>query len=558
MSAAVAERTAVAIVGAGPNGVTLANLLGHYGIATVLIERSREVLPYPRAVGMDDEALRVFQSVGLAGAILDDVVQNVPMRMFDARGRCFADIRPATREFGWWRRNIFMQQLAERTLRHGLTRYPHVQLRLGEALVGLEQDGHGVTLHLERDDGSSHALRADYCIGADGGRSAVRALLSIALVGKTLPRKWVVVDVRNAALEAPYTALNCDPRRPNVCIYLPFNYRRWEFMLFDHEDAEAMVQPEALRRLIAPYVRDPDAVEIVSARSYVHHSRVAQRFVDGRVALIGDAAHLSQPWIGQGLNLGLRDAGNLAWKLAGIVRGQLHPAVLASYDSERRGHAQAMIDLADTFGALLMPTSRARAWLRDRFFRAARLLPGARDYVLQMRFKPMPVYREGVVLPAAARPMVGRMFIQPDVEDASGQRRKLDDVLGSWFAILGWQVDPQQGLSEADRAFWHALGARFVHASRSRSGPSGQARVGSGHGSVCVEDVDNQLAPWFDAHPGSIVVLRPDRYIAAQAAHDGLARITENFRHFAAPTEDTSCISNKELTPSHLAASPSI
>jgi len=552
------DRRSVIIVGAGPSGVTLANLLGVYGIDTVLIERSKGILPYPRAVGMDDEALRIFQTAGMADAIVDDVIQNVSMRMFDAKGTCFADIRPSTREFGWWRRNIFMQQLAERTLRRGLERFPHVQLRLGEEVIGAEQDAHGVTLQIRREDGELYVLQADYCVAADGGRSPMREILGIPLVGKTLPRKWVVVDVKNAPVDAPYTALNCDPRRPNVCIYLPYNYRRWEFMLFPGEDPDVMVQPDSLRRLIAPYVLDPDAIEIVNARSYVHHSRVADRLVTGRIALIGDAAHLSQPWIGQGLNAGLRDAGNLAWKLAGIVRGELQPDVLQTYDSERHGHAKAMIDLADTFGAMLMPTSRVKAKLRDLFFSMVRFLPGVKDYVLQMRFKPMPIYEKGVVLPAEGQPMIGRMFIQPDVEDAAGRRQKLDDVLGPWFAIMGWQVDPQEMLSQTDRDFWRALGARFIHITRSRSGQSGEARINSTYGSDCVEDVDNHLANWFEAHPGAIVVLRPDRYIAAHTKPGGLAGVTQDFRRFAVPTKELPCTSNNASTPSPLAASPNI
>jgi 3-(3-hydroxy-phenyl)propionate hydroxylase len=548
------SRHAVVIVGAGPNGVTLANLLGVYGIDTVLIERSKEILPYPRAVGMDDEALRIFQAAGLADAIVADVIQNVPMRMFDAKGTCFADIRPSTREFGWWRRNIFMQQMAERTLRHGLERYPQVQLRLGEEVVEVDQDSGGVRLKIRREDGVEYTMQADYCVAADGGRSTMREKLGVALVGKTLPRKWVVMDVRNAPVDAPYTALNCDPRRPNVCIYLPYNFRRWEFMLFPDENPDVMIQPDTLRRLIAPYVRDPDAVEIVNARTYLHHSRVAERLVIGRVALIGDAAHLSQPWIGQGMNAGLRDAGNLAWKLAGIVRGTLHPAVLQTYDSERHDHAKAMVDLADTFGALLMPTNRLKAWVRDLFFSSMHFFPGIRNYVLQMRFKPMPIYRKGVVVPSDGYPMVGRMFIQPDVEDAAGRRRKLDDALGPWFAIVGWQVDPQAALSPADREFWHTLGARFIHVTRSRSGQSRESRVDSSHGSACVEDVDNYLANWFEANPGAIVVLRPDRYIAAHTSQDGMASVTQEFRRFAAPIKETSCTSNNASIPSSLAA----
>lgn len=526
------ERTSVAIVGAGPNGVAMANLLGLYGIATVIVEKAAEIVEFPRAVGIDDEALRMFQTAGLADELSRDIIQNVPLRMFKANGACFADIRPSIREFGWWRRNIFMQQLAERTLRAGLARYPHVSLRTSQEVVDVEQDDGGVTLQVRRADGRQYALQADYVVAADGGRSPMRELLGVALAGTTHPIKWVVVDVKNAGLDQPCTALNCDPRRPNVCIYLPFDFRRWEFLVFPHEDEAAIAEPDSIRALIAPYVDDIDRVEIVRARTYTHHSRVAERFVVGRVAFVGDAAHLSPPWIGQGLNAGLRDVGNLAWKLAGVVRGALHPGVISTYESERRDHAKAMIDLADTFGAMLMPTNRLVAFVRDRVLGLARLAPGLKDYILQMRFKPMPSYTRGVVLPGGSD-AVGRMIVQPDVETADGVRRKLDDVLGPWFSIVGWQCDPQACLSDDDRAYWTSLGATFVQVSRSRSGTSRARRVTSVHGSACVEDVDNALAAWFERHAGPLVVVRPDRYVAAQTDAVGMARATAAFQAFA-------------------------
>ena len=289
-----------------------------------------------------------------------------------------------------------------------------------------------------------------------------------------------------------------------------------------------------MRRLLQPYVADPDRLEIVRARTYTHHSRVAERFVVGRVALIGDAAHLSPPWIGQGLNAGLRDVGNLAWKLAGIVQGRLAPAVLATYEQERQAHCQAMIDLADTFGALLMPTSRAKAWVRDAFFSALRAWPGLRDYVLQMRFKPMPSYRQGVVVPIDGSDSAGRMLIQPDVEDASGTRRKLDDVLGLGFAVVGWQVDPLAVLSAEDRRFWADLGARFVQVRRSRC--PGMPDANGDGATCCVQDVDNGLADWFAEHPGSLLVVRPDRYVAAQFTPRQAGDVTRRFRAFAPAT----------------------
>ncbi|MGN6232525.1 MAG: bifunctional 3-(3-hydroxy-phenyl)propionate/3-hydroxycinnamic acid hydroxylase [Trinickia sp.] len=527
--------TSVAIVGAGPVGCTVANLLGVYGIDAILIDRSEDILPYPRAVGMDDEALRVFQTAGVADALLDDIIQNVSLRMFTAKGGLFADIRPGTREFGWYRRNIFMQQLAEATLREHLAHFPHVRMRLGTEVISLRQGARNATLTVTDRDGIVREIEAQYCVAADGGRSTLRDLVGVTLVGNTHPIKWLVVDVRNAELDAPYTALHCDPRRPNVCIHLPFGYRRWEFMVFPHEDTDRLVEEASVKSLIAPYVRDADRLDVVRARIYTHHSRVADRFVVGRTMFAGDAAHLSPPWIGQGLNIGLRDAGNLAWKLAAVVKGQMDSSILTSYEVERRNHAKAMIDLADTFGRILMPTSNVIAWLRDAFFKSFGSLRAVRNYVLQMKFKPMPRYDGGLVVEPLheaadiAHTAVGRMFIQPDVEVGFRKKRKLDDVLGPWFAIVGWRTDPYEALDEQGRAFWRTMNAAFVRVERSRSGVSRDERLVGSETTVCVEDLENALEPWFQQQGHTIAVIRPDRYVAALADRASFAEVTRAF-----------------------------
>ena len=123
----------VLIVGAGPVGVTMANLLGVQGIETLIIDRSEAVLDYPRAVGLDDEALRTFQTAGVVDDLLKDMIQNVPMRMYTADKQCVAEILPSTREFGWYRRNLFSQPLGEAALRRGVSRFGHVQLRTGSS-----------------------------------------------------------------------------------------------------------------------------------------------------------------------------------------------------------------------------------------------------------------------------------------------------------------------------------------------------------------------------------------------------------------------------------------
>jgi 3-(3-hydroxy-phenyl)propionate hydroxylase len=458
--------------------------------------------------------------------------QNVPMRFYTARGRCFADIRPATREFGWPRRNMFMQPLAEATLRRGLDRFPSVTPMWGHALERLDQDAGRVKLALRSDAGEPVSVAADYVVGSDGGRSAVRGLLGVPLLGRTSPVRWLVIDIRNDPLDAPYSALHCDPVRPHVSIFLPHNHRRWEFMLFPDEDEAEMTRPATIDRLLARYVRDPAGIEIVRTRIYTHHSRLAERFRVGRVFLAGDAAHLMPPWAGQGMNSGIRDATNLAWKLASVVRGRAADTLLDSYEAERRDHSAKMIGLSDMMGAIFSPTNRMVALLRDAFFRAANLAPPVKRYVLQMRFKPLPRYTVGIVLAPARRDRaspVGRMFIQPRVAIDGGEPALLDAVLGRGFAVLGAGLDPARSLAADEKAHWQRIGIRFVRAAP-RTGSAAATPAPAGAETVTVDDVDGDLFAWFARQPGAIVVLRPDRYVAAVATSETLPAVMQQLR----------------------------
>lgn len=520
MSAA-ARDVPVVVVGAGPVGVTAANLLGTYGVPTLLVERETSVVDYPRAIGVDDEALRTFQTVGLADDILRNAIQNVPLRFFDGRGRCLADVRPTQQEYGWYRRNVFVQPAAEAVLRAGLKRFPHVEVLLGTTVCDLTQDAGGVSLGLVDGDGRAHEVRADYVVAADGGRSEIRARLGIALEGTTHPHKWVVIDCANDPLDAPYTALHGDPRRPYVCAHMPDDFRRWEFQLFPGEDADAMLAPAKVRELLRGHVAEPDAVQVVRARVYTHHSRVAARFVAGRVALAGDAAHLMPPWAGQGLNTGLRDVTNLCWKVAAIVDGAARPALLDTYDAERRPHARAMVELSTTLGRILAPGRPALVRARDVVLRGAALAPPLRRWTEQMRFKPMPHYRDGFVRPdgpGAGRPCTGRMLAQPMVEALDGAQLRLDDALGPGFAVVGFECDPLAGLTADELAVLDRLRARAVKVIESRAGARPRSEPGRRPDTVVVEDVHNALRAWFTERGVRVVLVRPDRYVAAAGA----------------------------------------
>ncbi|WP_322063326.1 bifunctional 3-(3-hydroxy-phenyl)propionate/3-hydroxycinnamic acid hydroxylase [Paraburkholderia sp. J63] len=552
--------TDVAIIGAGPVGLMLANILGLQGVRVTLIEKLDQIIDYPRAIGLDDEALRVFQAVGLADALLPHTTPDHWMRFVTKDGHCFASIEPRTDEFGWPRRNAFIQPLADRVLYEGLARFEHVEVLLGHSVNAFVQDAQGVSIDVSDASGARRTIRAAWMVGADGGNSFVRRALNVPFEGRTKPNQWIVVDVRNDPIGSPHIYLHCDHERPYVSAALPHGIRRFEFMVMPGETEEELSKPENLAALIRKVVADPEKVDYIRKRVYTHNARLAETFRVDRVLLAGDAAHIMPVWQGQGYNSGIRDANNLGWKLAMVAKGLADGRLLDTYTVERRAHARSMIHLSEVAGDIFAPTTRFGTRFRDRFVRSMNVFPAVKRYFVEMRFKPMPRYEAGVVLlpppqqtggwlarvlersgnsapgrllglmsqkrdsllgrlaygrdPHAASP-VGRMFIQPRVRREDGRVVRLDDAIGNGFAVLAWGADPTFGLTREARALWERIGARFVFVK-----PDVQLDYADDvpEGVLALGDVQGRLKDWFSRLPESVVLLRPDRFVAGVCA----------------------------------------
>lgn len=548
----------VAIIGAGPVGLMIANILGLQGVNVVLIEKLGEIIDYPRAIGLDDEALRVFQSVGLADELVPHTTPNHWMR-FTLRGRCFASIEPRTDEFGWPRRNAFHQPLADGILYRGLKRFSCVRTLLGHTVDSFSQDDAGVTIALTDEHGKSKTVSAQYMVGADGGNSFVRRTLNVPFEGRTKANQWIVVDVRNDPIGSPHIYMHCDTKRPFVSAALPHGIRRFEFMVMPGETEEELSKPHNMAALMRKVVAEPDKVDYIRKRVYTHNARLASTFRVKRILLAGDAAHIMPVWQGQGYNSGIRDASNLGWKLAMVVKGRAGDALLDTYTQERRVHARSMIHLSEVAGDIFAPTSRVGAKVRDMFVSTFTLFPSMKRYFVEMRFKPMPRYEDGAVLsqarprrhgvlarllakagqsplgrllglmsekresligrlvygsdPSAATP-VGRMFIQPAVRQQDGSVKRLDDVIGNRFAMVAWGADPTYGLTPEARRAWEVLGGCFVILKHE---PQMRFQDDVPDGVIAVGDIDGRLRDWFASMPESVVLLRPDRFVAAMS-----------------------------------------
>lgn len=504
----------VLIVGAGPVGLTLANFLGLQDVRALVVEDRETLIDYPRGVGLDDESLRTFQSIGLVEQILPHTVPNQILRFYDGNRRLLAEMAPPDARFGWPKRNGFVQPLVDAELLRGLDRFDNITVSWNTRMENCAQDDDGVTVDLLQ-AGEPASVRARYVVGCDGGRSVTRHLMGVSFEGTTSETRWLVVDLANDPLGHPNSEVGADPSRPYASISIAHGIRRFEFMIHADETDEQVERPEFIARMLAPFIPHPDRVDIIRHRVYTHHSRIASSFRKGRMLLGGDAAHLMPVWQGQGYNSGIRDAANLGWKLAAVVNGQAGDGLLDSYDAERRKHARAMIDLSTLVGRVISPTNRHIATLRDKVIRAASAVPTLKRYVLEMRFKPMPRYDTGAVVhngvPAATSP-TGTLFIQPRVDTRAAGNLLLDDVLGTGFAVLAWNNNPKALLDPSTFARWKALGAKLIEAR-----PVTQLDW-AGHDDpdvTIVGDRTGALKKFFDGQSESVLFLRPDRCIAA-------------------------------------------
>jgi 3-(3-hydroxy-phenyl)propionate hydroxylase len=351
-------QTDIAIIGCGPVGATLANLLGLLGLDVIVLERGIAVAKRPRAVHLDDEVMRLLQTIGLAEEMLPLMQVGRDTKFVDADERLLMEW-PRPRQIGpqgWHASYRFHQPEFETVLRHGLRRWPGVKLRTPAVVVGVEQSEDAVSLQVQ-DAGTSElqVVRARYAVGCDGAGSLVRGLIGGQMEDLGFEQRWLAVD---AVLRRPRPDLGedsvqyCDPVRPATYIGGSGNRRRWEIAVLPEEDTDSIVQPANVLNLLNRWVA-PDDVGLEATAVYTFRAAVALRWRAGRLMIAGDAAHLTPPFLGQGLCAGMRDAGNLAWKLGRILRGQDGDSLLDTYQTEREPHVREYIEGAVRLGRLI-------------------------------------------------------------------------------------------------------------------------------------------------------------------------------------------------------------
>ncbi len=523
-------RVPVLIVGAGPTGLVAANLLGLYGVQCLLVERNLAVNEFPRAISLDDEGLRILQALGLEHELLEHMVLDLGAE-YRSRGRLLVRVQPTSRRNGYPLISTFDQPRLEATLAHGLRRFPCVEARFGEVLEDFKETEQGIVAHVRTCDGRLQQITCAYLLACDGGKSAIRHALNIPLRGTTFAQRWLVVDgLCEEQTPLRHITFFCDPARPAVSVPAPGQGWRWEFMLSkDEEDRGEMREEVGLRELLRQ-IGESREPQILRQSVYTFHASCASAFTRGRVFLLGDAAHLLPPFGGQGMNCGLRDAHNLIWKLALVLRERARIDLLQTYEQERIPHVAQMIRFSAFLGSVVMPTGRLRAFLRDSAVRTLLLFKPLAPLLEEMRIKPDSFYKRGFLLSNRRDRLAGKLLPQPLVLEQSGQSILLDELLGLDFALLRLSTNPEEAFNPLQAELWRKLAVRFLCIL-----PSGEHLPETTDSVSCILDQEGAFARFMRGRRDLFLLVRPDRYIYGAFRREDEQRFVKKLhRHFCA------------------------
>jgi len=478
----------VIVVGAGTTGLVLARLLIMQDVRIAVIDPNRIVCQHPRASHIDDECMRIVQTIGLADQEPDYLVMS-GVEVWDESDRLLTswDMIAGQTDQGWQSDYQFFQPDFEAILRGKLAQTKLADLWLGWQVTDLEQASEHVSLTVQnRASGASRVVRGSYVVGCDGSRSVVRQHVMRELEDFHGTKRSVIIDVQKftslKSLPAAATYMKAGPR--------PFTHQptlgdisRFQFMLIGDEDVESFEDPEIVYMLLEPYLA-PDSYRIMRTDVYEWHSHLVHGWRSGRVLIAGDAAHLMPPALGQGMCSGMRDAANLGWKLAAVVSGAGAESLLDSYEEERLPHVRAMIVESTRQANLIAAAGRGE--------------PVASTGTID---RSRGTLARQIGLDGVGYPLAGHLSPQPCADDGT----RLDDLVGYRFVVLG-QRATIGAVSEETRQAWRDLGA------------------------VVVPDFAAGL-PWLVDAPADAALIRPDRYVfAATHGPEQLAQATALLR----------------------------
>ena len=487
----------VVIVGAGPTGAAAAILLGSYGIDCVVLDRWHDVYPQPRAVHLDDEVYRILQHLGVAEAFAGISRPALGLRLLDRNLDVLVDF-PRSGDLGIHghpQANMFDQPELEALLRARLHEMPTVRLVGGVEVLGVHDDVDGATVVdlVDRESGSAQRVTADFVLGCDGANSTVRRAMESTMEDLGFKQQWLVIDVETEHELDQWEGVHqvCDIRRAATYMRIGECRYRWEFQLVEGERAEDYSRITDVHTLIRPWTGTIPAqdLRLVRTTGYTFKAQLADTWRRGSLFLLGDAAHLTPPFIGQGMGAGLRDAHNLAWKLAGVMEGELPRSVLDTYEVERKPHARSMIRMAVGIGVVMSGGGVIADRMRRLLLPRLRLVPGLRSKVVD-----------------STTPALSRSQLCETVR---------------WRKGLGGTLCPNVSLSQGLRV--DDLPWTFLLITTDEPTTAQRGAVASSGAQIAVVEEFSPLGAWLRRGRASVAVVRPDRSVLHAGGDLGVA-----------------------------------
>lgn len=508
----------VAVVGAGPVGMTAAGRLAQHGVKVVLIEQQpRHAGEGSKAICMQRETLEIWERLGIGQAVADRGVQWSIGRTFFRGRELFAIRLPSSAADHFPAFVNISQTEVEDKLLARLAELPKVDLRWGHRLTGLAQDDDGVTLACET-DGGTLSLRVAYLVGTDGAHSSVRHLLGMGFPGHSHQDLFLIADIR-ARLPYPnerrfHFDPPWNPGRQVLVHRQPDDTWRIDWQVASETDVEAERATGRLDERIRAVIGQSTDYDLLWLTPYRFHQRLVERFRIGRVLVAGDAAHLFSPFGARGLNSGVADAENLAWKLGLVLAGQAPESLLESYHLERRAAAAENLAVTDATMRFMVPHGPGRL-ARNAILRGSLRVPALRRRVNSGRLAQPFVYADSPIVAAGPDDpgLPSHGDVAPDARcramgsppDAPIER--LRDLIGSCFLALlvcpGASAIASKAAVRAARLAWPApCRVAVVGPSTSLS----QATV--------LEDVEGGVARRYGSRGNRAWLIRPDGHVA--------------------------------------------
>lgn len=483
----------ISIVGCGPVGATLANLLADFGHSIALFEKETEIYRAPRAIHIDDEVIRIFQNVGILEELQESILPFHSMQFVGADGRVLLEtqVPPDHTPFGYAPFNWFFQPTLESKLRNCLKEKEQIQWFEGYEVHAAESSKDAASLTaINAESQEKVEVRSSYIIGCDGGKSRIRKWMDIQFENLDFDQAWMVVDTflkeeKDVNLLPDKHQQICNPQRPTTYVPGVGLHRRFEFMLVNGETKEGISKPESINQLITPFI-DPHKLNIARSAVYTFHGLIADQWKNGRFILAGDSAHQMPPFAGQGMCSGIRDAHNLAFKLDLVLTGKAYESLLDSYQLERKPHVTAISKGAINMGQMIQTQNKLKAIFRDfQFFLA-------RNYTfilnkLEERFIQKLPYEKGLL--GKAHALSGHLTIQPLVHSEEGKELLLDELLGNRFVVISTSTIPAEQVNDVK----NKLNGQVLLLGQDFTSPEYEA--------------------WMQENKMEFILIRPDRYI---------------------------------------------